>query len=137
MSIANATETAILKLVFQAVAWANYADNAATTPQTQVAVGLHTADPGDAGTMSTSEIAYTGYARVAVLEAQGLDGAADLSYIETAAQQIAHGRDDAVHRELLGVAHFHVTAVGGEKFVVTVVILSMVLRKSFKKPKAI
>lgn len=66
MSISDTTETAILSLIFNATAWANYADNAATSPQTQVAVALHTADPGDAGTMSTSEIAYTSYARVNV-----------------------------------------------------------------------
>jgi hypothetical protein len=29
-------------------------------------ISLHTADPGDAGTQTTSEAAYTGYARVAV-----------------------------------------------------------------------
>ena len=71
MSIANATETAVLKLIFQAVAWANYADNAAGTPQTNVSVGLHTADPGEAGTMSTSESAYTSYARVDVARTTG------------------------------------------------------------------
>ena len=71
MSIANATETAILKLVYQAVAWANYADNAATSPQTNIAVGLHTADPGEAGDMTTSEIAYTSYARVSVARTTG------------------------------------------------------------------
>lgn len=61
--ISNATENAILNLVFLATAWANYADNAASSPQTNVAFALHSADPGDAGDMSTSEIAYTGYAR--------------------------------------------------------------------------
>lgn len=66
MSFSDTTETAILALIFNATAWADYADNAATSPQTQVAVGLHTADPGDAGTMSTSEAAYTSYARVNV-----------------------------------------------------------------------
>lgn len=66
MSISDVTEQAILALIFNATAWANYADNAAGTPQTQIALGLHTADPGDAGNMSTSEIAYTSYARVAV-----------------------------------------------------------------------
>jgi len=71
MSIANATETAILKLVFQAVAWANYADNAASTPQTNVDVALHTADPGEAGTQSTSETTYTSYARVSVARTTG------------------------------------------------------------------
>lgn len=62
----DTTENAILALIFNATAWANYADNAATTPQTQVACALHTADPGDAGTMSTSEATYTSYARVNV-----------------------------------------------------------------------
>jgi hypothetical protein len=71
MSIANATETAILKLVFQAVAWANYADNAASSPETNIAVALHTADPTDAGTMASSEIAYTSYARVTVARTTG------------------------------------------------------------------
>lgn len=71
MSISNTTETAILKLIFQAVAWANYADNATGTPQTNVDVALHTADPGDTGTMSTSEAAYTSYARVSVARTTG------------------------------------------------------------------
>lgn len=66
MSFSDTTENAILALIFNATAWANYADNAAATPQTQIALALHTADPGDAGTMSTSEIAYTSYARAAV-----------------------------------------------------------------------
>lgn len=66
MSFSDTAETAIMALIFNATAWANYADNAAASPQTQIAVGLHTADPGDAGTMSTSEVAYTSYARVAV-----------------------------------------------------------------------
>lgn len=66
MSISNTTESAILKLVFNATAWANYADNASSSPQTNVAVALHTADPGDTGNMTTSEAAYTSYARVDV-----------------------------------------------------------------------
>jgi hypothetical protein len=59
----DTTENAILLLIFNATAWANYADNAATSPQTQIAVALHTADPGDTGSMSTSETSYTSYAR--------------------------------------------------------------------------
>lgn len=71
MTIANVTETAILKLIFQAVAWSNYADNAAATPQTNIAVSLHTADPGEAGDATTSEIAYTSYTRVNVARTTG------------------------------------------------------------------
>lgn len=71
MSLADVTENALLALIFNATAWANYADNAATTPQTNIAVALHTADPGDAGTQSTSETTYTTYARVSVARTTG------------------------------------------------------------------
>jgi len=71
MSISDTTETAILALIFNATAWANYADNAAATPQTNIHNALHTADPGDAGTMATSEATYTSYARVNVARTSG------------------------------------------------------------------
>src|SRR5262245_20244267 len=59
-------ENDIMKLIFNAVAIANIADNAATSPLTALQLALHTADPGEAGTQTTSEIGYTSYARVAV-----------------------------------------------------------------------
>lgn len=71
MSISDTTENAILNLIFSATAWANYADNAASTPQTNIHTALHTADPGDSGTMSTSETTYTSYARVNVARSSG------------------------------------------------------------------
>jgi hypothetical protein len=71
MSISDTTETALLSLIFTATAWGNYADNAASTPQTNIHTALHTADPGDAGTMSTSEAAYTSYARTNVARTTG------------------------------------------------------------------
>lgn len=71
MSMSDTTENALLTLIFNATAWANYADNAASTPQTNIHCALHTADPGDAGTMSTSEAAYTSYARVNVARTSG------------------------------------------------------------------
>ena len=71
MCISDTTENAIMLLIFNATAWGNYADNAATTPQTNVHCALHTADPGDAGTMATSEAAYTSYARVNVARTSG------------------------------------------------------------------
>jgi hypothetical protein len=61
----------LLKLIFQAAAIANVADNAASAPLTNLYVALHTADPTSAGTQSTSEISYTGYARVAVARTSG------------------------------------------------------------------
>lgn len=60
-----------LKLVFNATAIANMADNAAASPLTSLYVALHTADPGEAGNQSTSEATYTGYARVAVARTAG------------------------------------------------------------------
>jgi hypothetical protein len=64
-------EADLLKLIFQAVAIANVADNAATSPLTSLYVSLHTADPGEAGSQTTSEATYTGYARVAVARTSG------------------------------------------------------------------
>lgn len=71
MSISDTTETAIMALIFNATAWGNYADNASSSPQTNIHCALHTADPADAGTMSTSEAAYTSYARVNVARTSG------------------------------------------------------------------
>lgn len=71
MSIADVTELNILKLIFNATAIANIADNAATAPITITAVALHTADPGDAGTQATSEATYTSYARVSQARTTG------------------------------------------------------------------
>lgn len=54
-----------LQLVFNAVAIANIADNAASSPLTNLYCSLHTASPAG-GNQTTSEAAYTSYARVAV-----------------------------------------------------------------------
>ncbi len=60
-----------LKLIFNATAIANMADNAAASPLTDLYVALHTADPTDAGVQTASEATYTGYARVAVARTAG------------------------------------------------------------------
>lgn len=57
----------LAKLIFQAIAIAGLADNAASSPLTTLYLGLHTADPGAGGTQITNEIAYTGYARMAIV----------------------------------------------------------------------
>lgn len=71
MSKSNYLEDAILNLIFRAVAIANIADNAAASPLTSLFWALHTADPGETGTQSTSESTYTSYARVAVARTTG------------------------------------------------------------------
>lgn len=71
MSKGNTFENDLVKLLFNASAIANIADNAASAPLTSLFIALHTADPGEAGTQATSEAAYTGYARVAVARTSG------------------------------------------------------------------
>ncbi len=61
----------LMKLIFQATAIANIADNAASSPLTNLEVALHTANPGVGGSQTTSEAAYTSYARVAVARTSG------------------------------------------------------------------
>lgn len=59
-------ENDLLKLIFNGTAISNLADNAASSPLTNLYVSLHTADPTEEGNQTSSEAAYTGYARVAV-----------------------------------------------------------------------
>ena len=66
MSKSNAFENSLLLLIFNATAIADIAENDTTSPATTLTVALHTADPGEAGTMTTSEATYTSYARVTV-----------------------------------------------------------------------
>jgi hypothetical protein len=63
---ASTFENALLKLIFNGTTITGIADNTATTPATVLCVALHTADPGVGGSQTTSEAAYTSYARVAV-----------------------------------------------------------------------
>ena len=71
MSKGNTFENDLLKLIFNATAIANMADNAGTSPLTQLVVSLHTTDVGEAGDQTTNEVAYTGYARVGVSRSAG------------------------------------------------------------------
>ncbi len=55
-----------LALYFNGTPIPNIADNAASSPLTNLYCSLHTADPTAAGNQTANEISYTGYARVAV-----------------------------------------------------------------------
>lgn len=65
MSKGNIFENDFLKLIFNATAIANLADNAASSPLANLYLALHTADPDEGGNQETNETAYTGYARQA------------------------------------------------------------------------
>ncbi len=71
MSKGNNFETDILALIFNATAIPELAMDDSTTPATTLTVALHTGDPGEAGDQTTSEISYTGYARIAVARTSG------------------------------------------------------------------
>lgn len=74
MSKSNTTETNLLKLLFNNTTWANLGDATGVLGSATAGslfVSLHTADPGEAGDQTTSEISYTGYARVAVARTTG------------------------------------------------------------------
>ena len=66
MSMTNYLENALLELLLNGEPITGLADDAATSPLTELYLSLHTSDPGEAGDQTTSEIAYTDYARVAV-----------------------------------------------------------------------
>lgn len=69
MSKSNAWETALLSLLFENSNVANVGDATGlrgSSTAGSLYFSLHTADPGEAGSQTTNEIAYTSYARVAV-----------------------------------------------------------------------
>lgn len=61
----------LAKLIFQATAIANIADNASVSALTNLYVSLHSAWPASSGNQSTNEVSYTGYSRVAVARTSG------------------------------------------------------------------
>lgn len=77
MSASNAFETALLQHLLQNAGIANIGDATGirgSSTAGSLYVGLHTADPGEAGTQATNETSYTSYARVAVPRNSGGSG---------------------------------------------------------------
>jgi len=77
MRKSNTWENEMLQLLFNNVNSTLHGDAGGlrgSVAAGQYWISLHTADPGEAGTQSTSEIAYTGYARVGVNRASGAGG---------------------------------------------------------------
>jgi hypothetical protein len=71
MSKGDTFENDLLRLIFNATAIGNIADNAASSPLTNLHVSLHSSDVGEGGSQTTNEVAYTSYARVAVARTSG------------------------------------------------------------------
>ena len=76
MPKATAACNSLINLLYRATAWANVADNAASSPFTNVYVSLHTSSPSAGGSgQAENETAYTNYARQAAARSTGWDAA--------------------------------------------------------------
>ena len=74
MSMTNAFETALLNHYFTNAAHANVGDASGLQPSAAAGsmyISLHTADPTETGSQTSSECDYTSYARVAVARSAG------------------------------------------------------------------
>jgi len=74
MSASNTFENGLLLHIFQNTNYANIGDVTGIRGSTiagSLYVSLHTADPGEAGTQTTSEASYTGYARIGIARSAG------------------------------------------------------------------
>jgi hypothetical protein len=71
MSKGDTFENDLQRLIYNATPIAGLADNAASAALSNIFVAAHVADPGEAGTQATSEIAYTPYARAQVARSTG------------------------------------------------------------------
>lgn len=110
MSKGNTFENDLLKLIFNNVDVADIGDAAGlqnSATEGSLYVSLHTADPGEGGSQTTSESAYTGYARVAVarntggwtVTANSVSPAANIDFGEKTA-----GTDETVTHFAVGTA---------------------------------
>src|SRR5580765_301637 len=74
MSASDSLENGILLLIFNNTNFANIGDATGlrgSSTAGSLYISLHTGDPGEAGSQTTSESAYTSYARVAVARSSG------------------------------------------------------------------
>jgi hypothetical protein len=74
LSATNAFETELLALIFNNDNIANIGDATGLRGSSAAGVfyvSLHTSDPGEAGSQTTNEAAYTSYARVSVVRTSG------------------------------------------------------------------
>ena len=98
MSKGNTTENDLVDFYFNNTAMPSYGTN--------LYVHLHTADPGEGGTSSTNEAAYTDYARVATTRADDGTGwkLCDSDGTPNAAGRAAKNNGEVTFPECTGVA---------------------------------
>lgn len=88
MSMSNDMENDLQKFIHNAVDpdWRG---------NTNFYLSLHTADPGEAGNQSTSEVSYTGYARVAIVRNNTSEFTVTGNSVTTAVEKLFGKRTDA------------------------------------------
>jgi len=112
MSKSNLTENDYVKFVANAVAMPAYGS--------QIYVHLHTADPGEAGTSASNEIAYTGYARVATARDNTAWTICDADGTPNAEGSAFKNQNEVTFNECTGVAddfditHASICTAGGQ-----------------------
>lgn len=110
----------LVKLIFFGTAIANLADNAASSPITNLQVALHTADPGAGGDQTTNEVSFTPYARVAVARLSSswvqLSTVADIVSIVNAAD-ITFAKPTAAAGQIATYASFGFVSSGASKII--------------------
>lgn len=77
MSATDTLETGLLQLILQNANLANIGDATGlrgSTTAGSLYISLHTADPGETGSQTTSETSYTNYVRVGITRASGAGG---------------------------------------------------------------
>ena len=95
MSLSNSAENNLLLLIFNNTNWANVGDATGLRGSSTAGsfyISLHTGDPGETGTQTTSESAYTNYGRIAVARSAGgwtVSGTAPTQAANTAAVTFA------------------------------------------------
>ncbi len=109
MSKSNAFENAWLQLVFQNINIANIGDATGlrgSATAGQLFFSLHSADPGEVGTQATSEVSYTGYARVGVSR----DGSAGFTVTDSSVSPAANVEFPACTAGTATATHFSIGA---------------------------
>lgn len=71
MSKGQTSANDYLKLIYNATAIPNIADNAASSPLANIFWALHSSEPGETATQDSNEVSYTGYGRVSVARTTG------------------------------------------------------------------
>lgn len=104
MSKGNTFETEFLQFTFNAAPFPAYGAN--------LNIHLHTTDPGEGGTGSTNEVAYTGYAPVAV--ARDISGFTVAGNQASNASEVTFGECTDVFPFEVVATHSSVTTVGGQ-----------------------